>query len=312
MENGTRPPKTPSQPLTEFHLFPTLPTEMRLKIWNLAMIPTPRIISIYAVEFQLVSPSTFPKGTCPQPSSSDLVSPTGGHLLPRASTEGLFSTIAPHRLLFVCRESYLLVMERCQLRWRFTIPGHNAERNAPRPKFRHLAPLPNETWASAPVTSYFTFSFERRRHFLAQGPASRQKSALLDLENDIVRLMPPSKERLMPFARMDVMIRWFPNLPNIRRFMISFDCLFYILVSETTWLGTPHHLIKLKGLRELIITLDKYFDGFPAWFQDQHRRPGDRLSFVQRTMEDHFKRYEAQYPDWKRPALRIVGNETEL
>ncbi|KAK2728776.1 hypothetical protein CKAH01_02826 [Colletotrichum kahawae] len=43
--DGSREPTTPSRPLDHFHLFPYLPAELRLKIWNFNL-PPPRIVPI--------------------------------------------------------------------------------------------------------------------------------------------------------------------------------------------------------------------------------------------------------------------------
>jgi hypothetical protein len=118
----------PSQPPTEFYLFPSLPTEMRLK--NLAIKASPRIIHIHANEVQRLFSYQLPEGTCSRP--------PGFLRFSRVSIDAIFPhpSPPPHQLLFVCWESHLLVLEKYRIHWGFTIPYYSSGWNLQRPKYK--------------------------------------------------------------------------------------------------------------------------------------------------------------------------------
>jgi hypothetical protein len=119
----------------------------------------------------------------------------------------------------------------------------------------------------------------------------------------------------MPIVALGVMARWFPFVSDIRRLNMPFHSIWRSFMEEKRGSDTPPHLIKFKGLKELIVALEGWdlaYEGYSSKFQKQYRCYEDRMILAQSVMEGNFRRYETEYPDWKRPSLKIVGNEDEL
>lgn len=158
----------------------------------------------------------------------------GRALFPVANIESLFAYRSPlqHQLLFVCRESYKLVLEKYSTRWQYTEPninGWNSEQSG-----YNLVGLDQESWELTENDCHTTVRlFRIRKHFLAQEYSykKKKKNVLLDLENDIVRLI-PTRDRPVLHARLEIMVRWFPFLPSIRRFSIPFSAILELLFAN--------------------------------------------------------------------------------
>jgi hypothetical protein len=306
MAPSTRGPQPP-QPLTEFHFFRSLPPELRLIIWNQVMDHARRTIRINAREVtrQAVG-RNLPPGVTP-PSDTDPMSndywPFSESIIERIYPE---KSPLPHQLLFACRESHHLALERYKLCWEYT-PLSSTRYSY------HYIPHSNETWESS--KDQVVPPIETRRHFRIEEKASQwMKQTFMDLKNDIVYLVPETNAYLES-VRLDIMARWFPFLPNIQYLCVTFESLWLTLVSEQARPGKPRYLTKFKGLSQLIVTLQDWTPqsmGIHPDYRDAFDKNKARFKISKVIMNIHFKRLEKEVPGWKRPKLRLILDDKEL